>query len=65
MTIHKKIVIDDKGKPSEVIIPYDEFKHIEEMLGLDLSDGEKKSLDEAMKYRQKNDFSAYIKEDDF
>lgn len=65
MTIHKKIVIDDTGKPSEVIIPYEEFKYIEEMLGLDFSKEEKKRLNEAMKYRQNNDFSVYSKEDEF
>ena len=35
MEIHKKVVIDDAGEPQEVIIPWAEFRQIEELLGLD------------------------------
>ena len=35
MHIHKKVVVDDTGKPQEVIIPWAEFRQIEALLGLD------------------------------
>jgi hypothetical protein len=38
ITIHKKIVLDEKGNPSEVIIPWEDFIEIEEALGLDLDE---------------------------
>ena len=38
LTIHKKVVIDDQGNPLEVIIPWEEYQEIAELLGLDLSD---------------------------
>ncbi|MEW6684577.1 MAG: hypothetical protein AB1393_00035 [Candidatus Edwardsbacteria bacterium] len=31
-TIHKKIVLDENNRPSEVIINYDEWKEIEQIL---------------------------------
>jgi len=31
--LHKKLVIDDQGKPMEVIIPWKEFIEIVELLG--------------------------------
>ena len=36
LTIHKKMVVDQDGTPQEVIIPWEEFRQIEELLGLDL-----------------------------
>lgn len=46
-TIHKKIVVDENGNPKEVIIPWEEFRQIEEALGLDLDDEATKQLREA------------------
>jgi len=46
-TIHKKIVVDENGDPQEVIIPWDEFRRIEEELGLDLDDEAEGQLSEA------------------
>lgn len=37
MSIHRKIVVDEHGNPQEVIIPWDEFQGIAEILGLDLA----------------------------
>jgi hypothetical protein len=34
--IHRKLVVDDQGMPTEVIIPWKEYREIEELLGLDL-----------------------------
>ena len=46
-TIRKKIVVDENGDPQEVIIPWDEFRRIEEELGLDLNDEAESQLSEA------------------
>ena len=46
-TIHKKIVVDENGNPQEVIIPWEEFRQIEEALGLDLDEEAAKQLREA------------------
>lgn len=36
LTINKKFVVDEHGNPKEVIILWEDFRKIEEMLGLDL-----------------------------
>ncbi len=36
LTINKKFVVDELGNPKEVIILWEDFRKIEEMLGLDL-----------------------------
>ena len=36
--IQKKIVVDEKGNPQEVIIPWTQFCELMEELGLDLDD---------------------------
>ena len=35
MVIHKKVVVDEQGIPQEVIIPWAEFRQIQELLELD------------------------------
>ena len=35
MKIHKKLVVDDTGAPQEVIIPWTEFKQLQEIIGSD------------------------------
>ena len=42
ITITKKIVLDENGEPSEVIIPYQQFVELSEALGLDLDEQESK-----------------------
>ena len=42
--IRKKIVVDDRGKPCEVIISWSQFREMVEALGLDLSETAKKDL---------------------
>ena len=46
-SLEKKIVVDEKGKPLEVIIPYEQYVEFVETYGLDLSEEEKASLREA------------------
>jgi hypothetical protein len=42
--IRKKIVVDDQGNPSEVIIPWAQFCEMSEALGLDLDEKAKTDL---------------------
>jgi hypothetical protein len=62
--IHKKIVTDENGNPSDVIIPWDEYKQIEEILGIDLDEESKRDLRLAHKGREENGISDYIALDD-
>ncbi|MBW2644551.1 MAG: hypothetical protein JRC89_14775, partial [Deltaproteobacteria bacterium] len=43
-SINKKYVVDKHGNPKEVIILFEDFKKIEELLGLDLNEKIKTSL---------------------
>ncbi len=36
IAIHKKIVVDERGKPQAVLIPWEQFCELSEALGLDL-----------------------------
>ncbi|MFB3133662.1 MAG: hypothetical protein ACE10K_14185 [Rhodothermales bacterium] len=60
MVIHRKIVVDEDGNPQEVIIPWDEFQEIVEMLGLDLNEGAIEDLNQARKDRVGGNLDAYI-----
>lgn len=42
--IRKKIVVDEQGKPCEVIIPWSQFREMIEALGLDLDEKAKADL---------------------
>jgi hypothetical protein len=42
--IRKKIVVDHRGQPREVIIPWSQFREMIEALGLDLDEPAKKDL---------------------
>ena len=57
--IHKKIVNDENGNPSDVIIPWKQFKEIEEILGLDLDEKAINDLREAHKDRENGRISNY------
>lgn len=63
VTVHKKIVIDKKGKPTEVIIPWKEYKEIEELLGLDFDKKAIADLKQAQKDREKGKKDAYVELD--
>jgi len=60
LTIHKKIVKDVNGNPTEVIIPWEEYKKIEESLGLDLSQEAIEDLKQAKIDRDNSNKDAYI-----
>ncbi len=59
MDIHKRYVVDDQGNPKEVIIPWEDFQKIEEMLGLDLDSKAVEDLKEAIKDRAAGNKDAY------
>ncbi len=63
LTVHKKIVVDEKGKPTEVIIPWRKYKEIEELLGLDLDKRAIEDLRQAQKDRAKGKKGAYVELD--
>lgn len=60
MNIHKKIVVDEQGDPQEVIIPWDEFQEIAEILGLDLDSEALDDLRQAREDREIGNQDAYI-----
>ena len=60
ITIHKKVVVDDIGKPTEVIIPWDEYKELEELLGLDLDKEAIEDLKRGRSDRAKGKKDAYV-----
>lgn len=63
ITVHKKIVVDGKGKPTEVIIPWEEYKEIEELLGLDLDKNALADLKQAKEDRENGRYEAYMELD--
>jgi PHD/YefM family antitoxin component YafN of YafNO toxin-antitoxin module len=60
LIIHKKIVVDDNGKPTEVIIPWTEYKEMEELLGLDLDSDAVQDLKQGLSDRAKGSKDAYV-----
>ena len=60
LTIHKKMVVDDDGTPQEVILPWKEYRQIEELLGLDLDLKAVTDLEEAAKDRESGSTEAYV-----
>ncbi len=63
MDIQKRIVVDKAGNPVEVIIPFETFKEIEEMLGFDLEPEVKIHLKKA-KLERENKVASYINLDE-
>ncbi len=63
LTVHKKIVVDEKGKPTEVIIPWRKYKEIEELLGLDLDKRAIQDLRQAQKDREQGKKDVYVELD--
>ena len=60
LTIHKKVVKDVNGNPKEVIIPWEEYKKIEELLGLDLTQEAIEDLKQAKIDRDNSNKDAYV-----
>ena len=59
-TIQKKVVIDDQGRPQEVIISWEQYQQISEMLGLDLDAEAIADLRQAQQDRVTQNADAYV-----
>jgi len=59
LTIHKKLVVDENGIPHEVILPWEEYCQIEELLGFDLGPDAVADLEQAAKDRVSGAPGAY------
>lgn len=59
LTIHKKLVVDEHGTPHEVILPWEEYRQIEQLLGFDLTPDAVADLEQAAKDRQSGTPGAY------
>jgi hypothetical protein len=60
MNINKRYIVDERGNPKEVVILLEDYRKIEELLGLDLDDGAVKQLREARKDRESGNKDAYV-----
>lgn len=60
ITINKKFIVDEQGNPKEVVILFEDFKKIEELLGLDLGEKAVTDLLEARKDREEGKVDAYM-----
>jgi hypothetical protein len=60
MHINKRYILDERGNPKEVVILLEDFRKIEELLGLDLDDKAVRQLREARKDRESGKKDAYV-----
>ena len=60
LTIHKKYIVNDQGQPTDVVVSYQEFLQIEELLGLDLDDDAVADLTRARQDREAGNRDAYV-----
>jgi len=58
--IPKKMVVDDQGRPQEVIISWEMYQKISEMLGLDLDEEAVADLRQAQRDRGMKNQGAYV-----
>ncbi len=59
MNINKRYIVDESGNPKEVVILLEDYRKIEELLGLDLDDETVNQLREARKDRESGNKDAY------
>jgi PHD/YefM family antitoxin component YafN of YafNO toxin-antitoxin module len=59
LTIHKKLVVKEDGTPHEVILPWEEYRQIEELLGFDLESEAVADLEQAAEDRRAGTPDAY------
>lgn len=62
-TIQKKIVVDEQGRPQEVLISWEQYQQISEMLGLDLDEDAVADLRQARRDRAMKNQNAYVELD--
>jgi PHD/YefM family antitoxin component YafN of YafNO toxin-antitoxin module len=63
IAIQKKLVIDEQGQPQEVIISWQQYQVISEMLGLDLDKEAIEDLRQARQDRATRNRDAYVRLD--
>ena len=63
MHINKKYIVDEHGDPKEVVILLEDYRKIEELLGLDLDDEAVQQLREARRDRESGNKDAYVELD--
>ena len=59
IAIRKKIVVDGRGRPQEVIIPWAQFREMSEALGLDLDEKAKGDLRATRRDLKKRNAAAF------
>jgi len=60
MIITRKLVLNEKGEPSEVLIPYEQFVELAKICGLDLGNEEQKELREALADSKSGNKDAFV-----
>ncbi len=60
MHINKRYIVDEQGNPKEVVILLEDFRKIEELLGLDLEDDAITQLHKARSDRESGNKDAYV-----
>ncbi|MBW1982920.1 MAG: hypothetical protein JRJ12_17100 [Deltaproteobacteria bacterium] len=63
MNINKRYIIDEAGNPEEVVISIEDFRKIEELLGLDLDEDTISQLRQARSDRENESVDAYVELD--
>ncbi|MDZ7580621.1 MAG: hypothetical protein U5R30_08365 [Deltaproteobacteria bacterium] len=63
MHINKRYIVDENGNPKEVVILLEDYKKIEELLGLDLDNETLEQLREVRKDRESGNRNAYMELD--
>jgi hypothetical protein len=59
MHINKRYIVDEHGDPKEVVILLEDYRKIEELLGLDLDDATVQHLRQARRDREKGNSATY------
>jgi hypothetical protein len=60
ITLHKKLIVDERGNPTDVVIPWPEFVELAELLGLDLDANAVADLEAAHADRQAGNQDAFV-----
>jgi len=60
LTVQKKYIVDEQGRPQEVIIPWEQFQQISEILGWDLDEDAIRDLYQAQRDRKTGNQDAYV-----
>ncbi len=60
MHISKRYIVDEDGNTKEVVIPMEDFRKIEELLGWDLDDEAVEQLRKARRDRKSGNKDAYV-----